>query len=90
MDLEHHSSSSSSRKSATYLADMGVLSTDELLLALFLLLPFAIGVDAFRGDDDPKPTGVCRSEDSRPPPERMLEDLRGRRWRFCNIPGQER
>ena len=57
---------------------MGVLSTDELLLALFLLLPFAIGVDAFRGDDDPKPTGVCRSEDSRPPPERMLEDLRGR------------
>ena len=65
-------------RTATYLADMGVLSMDELLLALFLLLPFAIGVDAFRGDDDPKPTGVCLSEDSRPPPERMLEDLRER------------
>ncbi len=37
-----------------------------------LLRPFkAIGVDAFLGDDEPKPTGVLREETR--PPERMLE-----------------
>lgn len=53
---------------------MGVLSMDELLLVLGLL-PFAIGVDAFLGVDEPNPTGVCLREESLPPPDLMLEDL---------------
>ena len=60
----------------THLADMGVLSMEELLLVLSLL-PLAIGVDAFLGVEEPNPTGVCRSEESLPPPDLMLEDLKG-------------
>ena len=54
---------------------MGVLSVEELLLVLFLLLllPLPMGVEAFLGEDDPNPTGVLRL-DARPPPDRMLED----------------
>lgn len=59
---------------ARALADMGVLSMDELLLVLSLL-PFAIGVDAFLGVEEPNPTGVCLKEESLPPPDLMLEDL---------------
>ena len=54
---------------------MGVLSMEELLLVLSLL-PLAIGVDAFLGVEDPNPTGVCRREESLPPPDLMLEDLK--------------
>ena len=59
----------------THLADMGVLSMEELLLVLSLL-PLAIGVDAFLGVEDPNPTGVCRRDESLPPPDLMLEDLK--------------
>ena len=60
-----------------YLADIGVLSVDELLLVLSLF-PLAMGVDAFRGDELPKPTGV-RSVDclpAAPAPLLIDEDLR--------------
>ena len=63
----------------THLADMGVLSMEELLLVLSLL-PLAIGVDAFLGVEEPKPTGVCRREESLPPPDLMLEDLKNMRF----------
>ena len=65
----------------THLADMGVLSMEELLLVLSLL-PLAIGVDAFLGVEEPKPTGVCRREESLPPPDLMLEDLKDGRVMF--------
>ena len=66
---------------STHLADMGVLSMEELLLVLSLL-PLAIGVDAFLGVEEPNPTGVCRREESLPPPDLMLEDLKDGRGRF--------
>ena len=54
---------------------MGVLSADELDPVLILPPFMAMGVEAFLGLDDPKPTGV-RNEETRPPPDLMLEVLR--------------
>ena len=53
---------------------MGVLSVEELLLVLSLL-PLASGVELFLGEELPKPTGVL-SEETRPPPDLMLEERR--------------
>ena len=62
-----------------YLAVIGVLSMDEFDAVLIPFVPLEgvscmIGVDAFLGVDEPKPTGVgrvcCR------PPDLMDEDLR--------------
>ena len=43
--------------SKTYLPLIGFLSIDALLPDLGA--PLVTGVDILRGDDDPKPTGVC-------------------------------
>lgn len=57
----------------SYLADIGVLSIDEL--EAVLILPLATELDGFLGDDDPNPTGVLRVEALPPTPDLMLEDL---------------
>jgi hypothetical protein len=57
------------------LAARGVLSADELLGVVILLLPLASGVEDFLGEEEPKPTGVALSTDARPAPDLMLEDL---------------
>jgi len=69
-------------RAETYLADMGVLSADELL-GVLSLDPLATGaLDGRRGEDELKPTGVgLVAEDRRPmlappPPDRMLLLLR--------------
>lgn len=59
------------------LADIGVLSAEELLPVLNRL-PLARGVELLRGAEDPKPTGVRRPavepRGAPPPPDRMLLD----------------
>lgn len=59
----------------SYLADIGVRSVEELLLVL-IRLPLVMGEEAFRGADEPNPTGLGRSDETRPPPDRILEDRR--------------
>lgn len=55
---------------------MGVLSAELLLPVRRRLLPLIRGVEALRGADEPKPTGVMRGAEALPPPDLMLDDLR--------------